>query len=100
MKGEFGEVRFIFCLNTGLYSGHVTGSICFNLASLKENWQNPSVLAAGDILYLLNCCSCLYFGSCRRESFLEAGGPDLKKQYVNEGVMNSIPKNPGLTVAS
>lgn len=78
------EVRFIFCLNTGLYSGHVTGLICFNLASMKQDWQDPSVLVAGDILYLLNCCSCLYFGNCRRESFLKAGGPDLKKHFANE----------------
>lgn len=97
VKREFREMRFIFHVNTRLY---VTGLICFNLASLKQGWQDPCVLAAGDVLYLLNHCSCLYFGNCRRESFFEPGGPDLKKQYAVSGVTNSIPKNPGLTAAS
>lgn len=74
--------------------------ICFNLASLRQGWQDPCVLAAGDILYLLYHCSCLYFGNCRRESFFEPGGPDFKKQCAVNGVLNSIPKNPGLTAAS
>lgn len=42
---------------------------------MKQDWQDPHVLAAGNVLCLL---SCLYFENCRRERFFEPGRTDLK----------------------
>lgn len=74
--------------------------ICFNLASLKKDWQDPSVLAAGDILCLLKCCSWLVLWELQEGKLIWARSPDFKKQCAMSGVMNNIPKNSGLTAAS